>query len=182
MTMCRAFQSLPGDTSETYYGPIENGKLYSNLGLNIIPPVLQGLSLGPSVRKSFSLGLEISPDSDIKGWPKFRYDYGKKAERTEIHFQRPLMRSSEFHTRLQDATQHLQLSGSFRGDQSLPHSALNKSKLVSLLKSDLGPADCPWAYPNGNLQALVGFVLEDCLDAESTNSSVMKISRTVAGT
>ncbi|KAJ5587269.1 uncharacterized protein N7459_003034 [Penicillium hispanicum] len=176
MTMCRAFQSLPGDILETYYGPNEDGRPYSNLGLNIIPPVLQGLSLGPSARKSFSLGLEISPDSDIKGWPKFRYDYGKKVERTEIHFQRPLMQSSEFHTHFQVATQHLQLSESFCGDKPLPYSTLNNSELVHLLERDLDPTDCLWAYPNGNFKALVGFVLEDCLDAEPTNSSIMKIS------
>lgn len=89
MTMCRAFQSLPGSILEAYYGPIEDGKYYSNLGLNIIPPVLQGLSLGPSVRKSFSLGLEISADPDIKRWPQFRYEYGKNLRKPQSVFSDP---------------------------------------------------------------------------------------------
>ncbi|KAL3472126.1 hypothetical protein BJX99DRAFT_236161 [Aspergillus californicus] len=42
MTMCCAFQSLPGAILEVYYGPSEDEKPYSNLGLNIIPPVFRG--------------------------------------------------------------------------------------------------------------------------------------------
>lgn len=176
MKMCCAFQSLPGSILETYYGPSEEGKPYSNLGLNIIPPVLQGLSLGPSVRKCFSLGLEKSSDPDIIGWPQFRYEYGKLAEKPNINFQRPLLRSSEFYARFQDAIQHLQLSQSFRGNESLPHSALNNSELLNQLKKDLEPIGLPWVQPNGNFEALVGFVLEDFLDAESEDSSNTKIS------
>lgn len=176
MTMCCAFQSLPGSTLEAYYGPREDGKPYSNLGLNIIPPVLQGLSLGPSVRKSFSLGLEKSPDPDINGWTQFRYEYGKKAEKPNIIFQRPLMRSSEFHARFQDAIQHLQLSQSFCGSESLPHSASNNFGLLSQLQEDLEPIGLPWVPPSGNFEALVGFALEDFLDAESEHTSNTKIS------
>ncbi|KAJ5208039.1 hypothetical protein N7449_002418 [Penicillium cf. viridicatum] len=156
MTMCRAFQSLPGSSLEAYYGPSEDGKPYSNLGLNIIPPVLQGLSLGPSTQ--------------------FRYEYGKKAEKSNINFRRPLMRSSEFHARFQDAIQHLQLSQSFCGNESLPHSALTNFELWGQLKEDLQPICLPWVPPNGNLEALVGFALEDFLDAESEHSGNTKIS------
>ncbi|KGO39200.1 hypothetical protein PEX1_063420 [Penicillium expansum] len=176
MTMCRAFQSLPGSILEAYYGPKEDGKSYSDLGLNIIPLVLQGLSLGPSVRKSFSLSLEKSPDPDINGWPQFRYEYGKKAEKFNINFQRPLMRSSEFHARFRDAIQHPQLSQSFRGSESLPHSALSNFELLNQLKEDIEPIGLPWIPPNGNFDALVGFALEDFLDAESEHSSNTKIS------
>lgn len=176
MTMCRAFQSLPGSSLEAYYGPSADGKPYSNLGLNIIPPVLQGLSLGPSVRKSFSLGLEKSLDPDINGWTQFRYEYGKKAEKFNINFRHPLMRSSEFHARFQDAIQHLQLSQSFCGNESPPHSALTNFELLSQLKEDLQPICLPWVPPNGNLEALVGFALEDFLDAESEHSGNTKIS------
>ncbi|GAB1208781.1 hypothetical protein APSETT445_007542 [Aspergillus pseudonomiae] len=176
MTMCRAFQSLPGSTLEAYYGTSEDGKPYSNLGLNIIPPVLQGLSLGPSVRKSFSLGLEKSPDPDINGWPQFRYEYGKKAEKSNFNFQRPLMRSSEFHARFREAIHSLQLSQSFCGSEPLPHSVLNHSEILNQATKDLEPIDLPWVQPNGNFEALVGFVLEDFLDAESANSSNKMIS------
>ncbi|KAJ5284085.1 hypothetical protein N7505_002065 [Penicillium chrysogenum] len=176
MAMCRAFQSLPGSTLEAYFGPREDGKPYSNLGLNIIPPVLQGLSLGPSARKSFSICLEKSPDPDIIGWPQFRYEYGKKAEKSNINFQRPLMRSPEFHARFHDAVQHTQLSQSFCGNEPLPHSALNSTELLSQLEEDLKPIHLPCAPPNGNFEALVGFVLEDLLDVEFEFSSNIKIS------
>ncbi|KAL3460047.1 hypothetical protein BJX64DRAFT_300957 [Aspergillus heterothallicus] len=115
MTMCCAFQSLPGSILETYYGPREDGKPYSNLGLNIIPPVLQGISLGPSVRKY----------PDIIGWPQFRYEYGRKAEKSDMDFRRPLLRSSEFHSRFQDTP--------------LSHSNFNKSELFNQLRRDLEP-------------------------------------------
>lgn len=176
MTMCSAFQSLPGSTLEAYYGPNKDEKPYSNLGLNIIPPVLQGLSLGPSVRKSFSIGLEKSTDPDINGWPQFRHEYGKRVEKSNINFRRPLLRSAEFRARFQDAIQHLQISQSFCGSECLSHPALNKPELLDQLKRDLEPIGLPWVQPNGNFQALVGFVLEDSLDTESENSSNPKIS------
>ncbi|KAK1139819.1 hypothetical protein N8T08_011144 [Aspergillus melleus] len=169
MTMCRAFQSLPGNTIEAYYGPNEDGRPSSNLGLNIVPPVLQGLSPGLSVRKSFSLGLEESPDSDISGWLQFRYEYGKKAERSNINFQQSLLRSSEFIVRFHDAVKCLQLSKSLCASESLPHKVLTDFELSNRLEDDLGPKGLPWVQPNGNIQARVGFALEDCLDTESEN-------------
>lgn len=175
--MCSAFQSLPGSTLEAYCGPNNNEKPYSNLGLNIIPPVLQGLSLGPSVRKCFSLGLEKSADPDINGWPQFRHEYGKRAEKSNINFQRPLLRSAEFYARFQDAVQHLQISQSFCGSECLSHPDSNNFELLDQLKKDLEPIGLPWVQPNGNFQALVGFVLEDSLDStESKNLSNPKIS------
>lgn len=176
MTMCSAFQSLPGSTLEIYFGPNKDEKPYSNLGLNIIPPVLQGLSLGPSVRKCFSLGLEKSADPDINGWPQFRHEYGKKAEKSNINFQRPLLRSAEFHARFQGAIQHLQINQSFCGSECLSQPALNNFELLDQLKRDLEPIGHPWVQPNGNFQALVGFVLEDSLDTESKNLSNPTIS------
>lgn len=86
------------------------------------------------------------------------------------------MRSSDFHARLQDAVQHFRLDQSFCANESLPHSALTKFELFDLLKRNLDPTGFPWASPYGNFQALVGFVLEDYLDTESTNSSVTQIS------
>lgn len=86
------------------------------------------------------------------------------------------MRSSEFHIRFQDAIQHLQLSQSFCGNESLPHSTLTNFELLSQLKEHLEPIRLPWTPPNGNLEALVGFALEDFLDAESERSGNTKIS------
>lgn len=100
----------------------------------------------------------------------------EKAEKSNINFRRPLMRSSEFHIRFQDAIQHLQLSQSFCGNESLPHSTLTNFELLSQLKEHLEPIRLPWTPPNGNLEALVGFALEDFLDAESERSGNTKIS------
>lgn len=174
--MCRAFESLPGKTLEKYFGPREDGKPYTNLGLNIIPPVLQGLSLGPSVRKLFSQDLEISTDPDINKWPRFRYEYGKQADRSKIHFQRPLMKSSELHDRFQDAVQHLSLKKSLCGSEPLPHPTSSNVELLQRLREDLGSTSLPWALPNGNLEALVGFVLDDFWQEKPDHLSYTKIS------
>ena len=66
MIMCRAFQSLPGLLIEEYFGLLPNSQGYSNLGLNIIPPLIQGQRLDPHKRHSFTLQLTVSKDTEIQ--------------------------------------------------------------------------------------------------------------------
>ncbi|KAJ5424671.1 hypothetical protein N7445_010644 [Penicillium cf. griseofulvum] len=162
MAMCRAFESLPGSILEAYFGPREDGKPYSNLGLNIISPVFQGLSLGPSI-------------PTLLDGPNSVMSTEKKNEKSNINFQRPLMRFPELYARFYDAIQHLQLSQPFCGSKPLPHSALSNSELLGLGAAKRRPK-ANMSSPNGNFEALVGFVLEDFLDAEPEHSSNAKIS------
>ncbi|KAJ5164767.1 uncharacterized protein N7500_006597, partial [Penicillium coprophilum] len=64
----------------------------------------------------------------------------------------------------------------FCGSEPLPHSALNNSEILSQINNDLKPRGCPWALPKGSLEALVGFMLEDTLDAQSGYPRNTKIS------
>ncbi|KAL2828778.1 hypothetical protein BDW59DRAFT_43980 [Aspergillus cavernicola] len=65
MAMCRALESLPNDVLEEYFGRRWGG--YCNMGLNIVPPTLQNVSLGSNTRRQFSIGLESSRDPGICG-------------------------------------------------------------------------------------------------------------------
>jgi hypothetical protein len=70
MFMARCFQTLAPGILEEYFGKAE----YSGTGLNVVPPLLQGVSLSPSVRYTYSLQLEDSPDREIREWPQYRLE------------------------------------------------------------------------------------------------------------
>lgn len=66
--MAGAFQSLAlGILAKTF-----GQAVYSGTGLNVVPPLLQGISLAPTVRHSYSFQLGHSPDLEIRNWPQFR--------------------------------------------------------------------------------------------------------------
>ncbi|KAF4186711.1 hypothetical protein CNMCM7927_005255 [Aspergillus lentulus] len=67
MFMARCFQTLAPGILEEYFGKGE----YSGTGLNVVPPLLQGVSLSPGARYTYSLQLEDSPDREIR-WPQYR--------------------------------------------------------------------------------------------------------------
>lgn len=56
--------------SETRFGATDEG-LCSKFGLNVVPPLYQGISLEAVVRREFKLQLEDSPDPDIRSRPDF---------------------------------------------------------------------------------------------------------------
>lgn len=49
MTFTRVFQTLPAQILEEYFGPCPEGS-FSNVGINIIPPLMQGRELSPTIR------------------------------------------------------------------------------------------------------------------------------------
>jgi hypothetical protein len=51
--MSRCFQSLAPGILERFWGPLHKDK-YSGTGLNVVAPLLQGLSLSPTARHSGS--------------------------------------------------------------------------------------------------------------------------------
>lgn len=73
MVMCRAFQSLPTSSLEEIFGlcPGPLGQ-YSNIGLNVMSPLLQGRSLSPYSRYKVVQLLSDSPDSEICAWTLYR--------------------------------------------------------------------------------------------------------------
>ncbi|KAL4908410.1 hypothetical protein BDW74DRAFT_175093 [Aspergillus multicolor] len=77
MFMARCFQSLAPGILKEYFGSETE---YSGTGLNVVPPLLQGISLTPRARYSYSLQLEKSPDLEIREWPHYRQEQRKKAQ------------------------------------------------------------------------------------------------------
>ena len=146
MTMCRAFESLPGNILEAYFGPKEDGRPYSNLGLNILPPLLQGLSLSPSIRKSFSFNLETSTDPDINSWPNFRLEYERTAKKSPINFQCPLMKPQELRSCFLKALHQIKLTQPvWEANKSPPHMTEHYLDPVFLSQMVPEPIDTDWA-------------------------------------
>lgn len=56
---------------EEYFEPCPEGA-YSNVGLNIVPPLMQGRELAPTVRGEYTKLLERSDDPEISERPKVR--------------------------------------------------------------------------------------------------------------
>jgi hypothetical protein len=71
MTFTRALQTLAPSILQKYFGPCPQGQ-YAGVGLNIIPPLMQGRELAPRVRGDFCKLLEESPDLELREWPKLR--------------------------------------------------------------------------------------------------------------
>ena len=71
MLFCRAFQCLLGKQLEPYFGPAnsESGE-YSNTGLNVLTPLLQGHFGADNARESSRNNLStFSRDPEIRAWP-----------------------------------------------------------------------------------------------------------------
>ncbi|OKL63401.1 hypothetical protein UA08_02094 [Talaromyces atroroseus] len=77
MILCMAFRSLPPTVLQEYF-ELLNVQHSTMLGLNIVPPLYQTVSLGQEVRRSFMILCEESVDSDIKEWPTVRSSQQKK--------------------------------------------------------------------------------------------------------
>ena len=73
MTFCRVFQSLPATILEVFFGPLPNGE-FSNLGLNVLPPLYQGdpQTSSLALRSYFRNLWKASPDIEIQSWPRVR--------------------------------------------------------------------------------------------------------------
>ncbi len=68
MVFCCAFHSLTRLVLEKYIQPSHSKHVGSDTGLDIIPPLLQGMCLGASIEHSFNIPLSDSKDSEIKAW------------------------------------------------------------------------------------------------------------------
>lgn len=83
--MARSFQSLAPDELERVFGPPEDGSCFSFIGLNVISPLLQGMSLSPLARHQFSLQLKLSEDPDIRAFVEHRLQKQKDNHATKPH-------------------------------------------------------------------------------------------------
>lgn len=72
MTFCRVFESLPDVLLKKFFGmPIE-GEMYANVGLNVLPPLLQGQWVPPDQRDRFAKLQRGSSDPEVIEWVNVR--------------------------------------------------------------------------------------------------------------
>lgn len=81
MCFTRAFQTLAPSVLELFGLRPEGNR--SHRGLNVVPPLMQGIELAPTVRGKFTKYLESSDDPEIREWPEFRAQQNHKKEFTE---------------------------------------------------------------------------------------------------
>jgi hypothetical protein len=97
MVMCRVFQSLSPETLEKWFGTMPQG-LYSGVGLNVLPPLYQGISVPPSIHHEFKLHLEGSRDLEIQAWTEFRRKQWEEEPPLSAakHRTQPMLRAADY--------------------------------------------------------------------------------------
>ncbi|RWQ93316.1 hypothetical protein C8Q69DRAFT_446810 [Paecilomyces variotii] len=81
MVMCRAFQTLSNAALQKFFGDADKSE-YANVGLNILPPLLQGLEVS----------FEDSPDPQVQQWPKVRQEQLHSFIRSSNNLERRIQR------------------------------------------------------------------------------------------
>lgn len=168
--MTRAFQSLLPRELEKYFGPPGmEGSKYSGVGLNIVPPLVQGRSLGPYVRHMFIIQLEQSPDAEIREWPSVRLKQQIKVFKP-LKFQRePMMTRKDHQDALQEA---IKANTALQDVVSHPHQTLCSNRDLEALNLDSWMKACSEklqeatgqyrdvVLPIGTSQARMGILLD----------------------
>lgn len=167
MVMTGQFQSLSSSTLEKYFDVLDNGLAYSALGLNVIPPVLQGVSLGPTLRQAYSLQLEKSPDPQIRGWPEFRGKQRISSARTSSFIPKPSMSWEDYLAELHRAMDATPVAQRLRlfdpASSAAPTENLIVDTWLNRLRSDITNAtgECGKLVPPvGTFNAQIGIVLD----------------------
>lgn len=81
MAFCFAFQTLPAKLLEEIFGP-SPGAGYANVGLNIMPPLLQSRYLSSARRLPFVIHLSTSPDPELTQWLADRGSLNSNSRKT----------------------------------------------------------------------------------------------------
>lgn len=115
MVMCRVFESISPQILTQYFGPGH----YSNVGLNIVPPLLQNMKLTVEARIAYTALVQESSDSEIRFWPTFRYPRREAQSLiSDIDTPQPSMNYQEFHSAVAKLCNQLELdSTSFKDRQ-----------------------------------------------------------------
>ncbi|GAB1209202.1 hypothetical protein APSETT445_007972 [Aspergillus pseudonomiae] len=165
MTMCCCFQSLPTNLLERWLeNPVKSP--YWAKGLNVITPLVQGLSMSSALRVAQRLKLKDSPDPDIRAWPEVRHKQIQEERSQSKSPNRrvpPLPGVSEYFRALEEAVQ----------SSVGPHSMFNVESACSEKEYSLPDFEqyaeqltkitgtCPNLLPPfGDLTARIGIILE----------------------
>ncbi|CAG8385922.1 unnamed protein product [Penicillium salamii] len=176
MAFTRAFQTLSPSILEKYFGPCPEGS-YSNLGLNVIPPLMQGRELAPTVRGKYADLLGYSSDPEISEWPSIRAKQklrSKASEKSLVEAQRqPRLNHQENIHALYDAIKIVDGLSNIRPwpskdkvywaplETTLPPFEINvwfAEKSTFLLNESCTDLDI--AIPIGTVAAFIGIVLD----------------------
>lgn len=82
MTFCRVFESLPDVSLKKFFGELIEGKTYANVGLNVLPPLLQGQWVPSDQRDQFAKFYRNSSNPEAIQWVNVR---AKRLSRLSQH-------------------------------------------------------------------------------------------------
>lgn len=68
MSFCRTFKTLPDILLTEIFGPSPGREGYANVGLNVLPPILQGLWVPPDQRDKYAKMQRVSSDPENTAW------------------------------------------------------------------------------------------------------------------
>ncbi|KAB8261021.1 hypothetical protein BDV32DRAFT_148894 [Aspergillus pseudonomiae] len=169
MAFAFAFQSLPPNILEKYFGRLQ-GASYSGLGLNVIEPLLQGISLRSHIRQILNVKLGLSPDPHIRMWPSFR-ERTKRADESvsKWHGDQFLTKWKDyqvlFDLAMREAERPCQVDYRFNGRRSMNYAAIDflpiQSELAEVVLGTTGE-QIHLKYPVGNPEARIGIILPGC--------------------
>lgn len=177
MVMARLFQSLPSNVLKTWFGVADEGP-YSKFGLNVVPPLYQGISLEAVVRQEFKVQLNDSLDSDIRSWPEFRR---KQCEENPSSAAKrrvaPMLKISDYQNVFWEAVDTYSDRSGFDWTQSATGDVQFENMLSSLQEyasflEDMTGTSGRFLKPFGTTKASIGMVLgESFFQTDSTQTS-----------
>jgi hypothetical protein len=166
---CRAFESLPAETLQNYFGPSEKTTGYSGVGLNVAPPVLQGVRLDSLQTMKFKISLAQSSDPEIRKWPEVRRNQNHSRPHLNAKPQSPGFDRNSFIHAVKTSFGSTHLSrmdlSRFGSQGTLAGESSNNGirTLVDRCWTTNGLAGLDQrhiAYPFGSLSASIGIILD----------------------
>lgn len=163
-----SFQSVPLHAVETFWGPTQN--TYSNVGLNVLSPLYQGISLKAHIRQAYTLHMEDSPDPHIQVWPSFR-EKTRAPDNTirKWHKGEVLMKWSQYLDSFRSA---VECTGTILGEeifdapiwynQDMRHVIARARDQVSTSTHCLTGETVSEEYPVGDPTSKIGIILSTC--------------------
>lgn len=126
-----------------------------------MPPLLQGISLSPAIRYSYSLQLEDSPDPEIRAWPQFRKKLRDEAQPSLIPKGPRPTREEYFEMLRSAASTKLGLPDLQSMDTTitLPKIPFDMEKRLSSC-AETSKRSTGFVLPRGRMEAQIGLILD----------------------
>ncbi|KAF4467838.1 hypothetical protein FALBO_5284 [Fusarium albosuccineum] len=171
MTFCRAFETLPGDVLAPFFGPGRPN--YSNVGLNVMSPLVQGKNVPAIWRAKFLEYHLCSPDPDVSEFVDIRKN--ENIKRRNQQRQAAILLRRDYRRAI------IQLATELEFDSSDSLSFAKQSRPSNLHDIDVkfqeteealaaisqGPTLRQLCRPRGNHQALIGIIFgSDLMEVE----------------